>query len=246
MKSILTFTYLDRKYSIFLEIWISYYSKIENNKLVILYRNEIPEVPEEYSDIVILIDITNKINNCNSYIIDISIFNEFQVKFLKENDIVIYSDVDELIMHPNLNYLLQTFNSDFLVTHGVEIVQNLNLETDFNIKNTILSQRKYMVYSDWYDKPLILKNAHSWQDGKHNYTDIPPYPGLFLIHLGKICCDIYIKGWEETHKMYSKYRYKNITDFYKDYVVNWNDINHPSQPMVEITDTIKLLLLEKL
>jgi hypothetical protein len=178
--------------------------------------------------------------------IDISIFNQFQIKFLEENDIVMYSDVDEFIIHNDLSNLLQTFTPNFLVTTGIEIVQNIPFESNFNINNTILSQRKYMVYSHWYNKPLILKNAQIWQDGKHNYTDMPPYPGLFLIHLGKICCDNYIKGWEETHKMYSKYRYKNITDFYKDYVLNWNDVNHPSQPMVEIPDTIKLLLLEKL
>lgn len=240
MRSVLTFTYVDRKQSPFLDIWISYYSKIKNNKLVILYRNEIPKIPNKFIELVELINITNKIKNNDSYLVDISIFNEFQKIFLKENNVVMYSDVDEIIMHDDLNDLLQTFNSDFLVTTGVEIVQNVKLEPKIDLNRKILSQRNYMVYSKWYNKPLILRNPYNWTNGKH--INATPYPNLFLIHLGKICLDIYTNGWEETYSMYPNYKYKNVTDFRTDYLSHWNDESHHEQPMTLISDNLKHLI----
>lgn len=240
MRSVLTFTCVDRKHSAFLDIWISHYSKIKNNKLVILYRNEIPKIPNEFIELVELISINDKIKNYDSYLFDISVFNEFQKIFLKENDVVVYSDIDELIMHEDLDNLLQTFNSDFLVTTGVEIVQNVKLEPKVDLSRKILSQRNYMVYSKWYNKPLILSNPYDWTNGKH--TNATPYPNLFLIHLGKVCLDIYEKGWKETYSMYPKYKYKNVTDFHSDYLSHWNDKSHLTQPMIIIPDNLKQLI----
>ena len=242
MKSIVTFTYTDRKNSIFLDIWISYYSKIKNNKLIILYRNEAPKISDKFTELVKLININDKIENCNDYVIDIKIFNEYQKIFLEENDVVVYSDIDELIIHPDLDNLLQTFNSNFLVTSGVEIVQNVKLETKFDFNHKILPQRNYMIYSDWYNKPLILSNPHSWISGKHNNTNIIPEPDLLLVHLGKLCLYTYTEGWEETYLMYPGYKYKNLEDFSTDYILHWNDESHPTQPMISIPDDIRYLI----
>lgn len=243
MKSILIFTYTDREYSPFLSLWISYYSKIINAKLVILYRNKKPNISKDQLIKVELIDVNRFFNNSNNFkfVAPNDLFISYQHEFLLSYDVVIYSDNDEFIVNTNINELLNKDFSQCLVTTGVEIVQNLNNEKPFSLKKKINDQRNFMVKSVWYDKPLIVNKKIDWVAGKHNFNKFKNYvDGLYLIHLGKICLDLSKHLIEETKLLYPQHKFHK--DFDSHYKTDFNNPNHKEQPMVEIPLEIKKLI----
>jgi len=248
VKSIKIFTYIDRDDSIFLELWIKYYNKINNGNLTILYRNTInPELFIKYNYIE-FIDINNYISNRikNQYIIPPQIFTEYQQKFLLDYDVVIYSDLDEFIVHNDINKIVHSDFDTCLVTKGVELVQNLKTEFPFDFNKSINSQRNYMIYSKWYDKPLIINNKINWEGGKHNHGGYSNFiEGLYLIHLGKFCIT-QAKRWVENNKKiypecpidWGNYFRINPELYSKDL----NDESHHEHPMILIPTEIKQLI----
>ena len=123
-----------------------------------------------------------------------------------------------------------------------EIVEKYPTDPKFNFTQNINDQRKHMVRSKWYDKPIIVNSPVNWFPGRHNndmfknYTD-----GLYLIHLGRVCLDTYVNLHKATREMYSSSAY--IETFNKEwYITHFNNINHAEQPMIEIPQDIKKLL----
>jgi hypothetical protein len=242
MKSILIFTFSDRKDSPFLPLWISYYSKIKNSKLVILHRSSKPNIPNEYLNLIELIDVNYFFGVRDiSYIPPNKLFMDYQTIFLESYDVVVYSDIDEFIVHNNLNEVLQSDFNQCLVTMGVEIVDYISNDEPFIFTKNINEQRKYMVRSSWYDKPLIVNQTTIWSDGKHNYNKYNNYvDGLFLIHLGKVCLTLTKKLLNESKTMYPNHRF--IDDIEDYHIKHFNNPNHNEQPMVKITEEIEKLL----
>jgi len=243
MKSILIFTYTDRENTPFLPLWISHYSKIINSKLVILYRNVKPNIGKDQSHKVELINVNHFFNEKNKakFVPSNDLFISYQHEFLLVYDVVIYSDNDEFIVHNNINELLNKDFDQCLVTTGIEIVQNLHCEKTFNFQKKINDQRKFMVKSAWYNKPLIVNKKINWVAGKHNFNKYDKYvDGLYLIHLGKMCLDLTKKLIEETKILYPIHKFN--PDFDSHYKNNFNNPNHKDQPMIEIPIVIKTLI----
>jgi len=170
------------------------------------------------------------------------IFNTYQEQFLKTHDVVIYCDVDEFIIHDDLDNLVRSNYSPCLVTTGIEIVEKYPTDLKFDFTKSINEQRNHMIKSKWYDKPLIVNSPIHWLGGKHNHDTFNNYvDGLYLIHLGRVCLETYVRLWEDTREMYSSSKYLEI--FQKDwYIKHFNDPNHPDHPIVEIPHNIKELL----
>lgn len=242
MKSILIFTYSDRENSPFLWTWISYYSKIKNSKLSILYRNLKPNIPKEYLNDIELIDVNHLFNEKNEgYVPPNNLFMKYQDIFLELYDVVIYSDMDEFIVHENLDNILQSEFNQCLVTKGIEIVDYIPNDKPFIFNKKINKQRNFMVESSWYDKPLIVNKLTNWSDGKHNNNVYNNYiDGLYLIHLGKVCLDTSKKLLNESKNLYPNHNF--IKDFESYYIENFNNPNHKQQPMIPISEKVNLLL----
>lgn len=243
MKTVKIFTYLDRPNSPFLSLWINYYTKNIKADICVLRRNT-NLGKSDISDDIEVIDIDHFIDPSISseWIIPPTIFNIYQKLFLQTHDIVIYCDIDEFIVHDNLDDLIRSEYSPCLVTTGVEIVENNLKDLKFDPNKNINEQRNYMVTSEWYDKPLIVNSPVSWVAGKHNHGTFNNYvDGLYLIHLGRICLDTYIKLHKDTRKIYTSSTY--IETFNKEwYIKHFNDPNHSDQPMIQIPSNIKQLL----
>ena len=242
MKSILIFTYSDRENSPFLPLWISYYSKIKNSKLVILCRNSKPNIPNEYLNLIELIDVNHFFGEKDvSYVPPNKLFMDYQTIFLESYDVVVYSDMDEFIVHDNLNEVLQSDFNQCLVTTGIEIVDYIPNDEPFVFTKNITEQRNFMVYSVWYNKPLIVNSLTSWSGGKHNNHIYNNYVNdLYLIHLGKVCMTLTKNLFDESKILYPKHNFvDNLESYYKK---NFNNPKHGDQPMIEIPEKIKLLL----
>jgi hypothetical protein len=238
MKTVSIFTYIDRETE-FLDLWITYYKKmIPNIHIYILHRSTSLFNLQEY--------ISNKNyeyiyeqrieTTANKYVVDTHIFSSFHIELLSKYDIVLYADVDEFIAHENLPELIYTEFDTCMVTQGVEIIQDNNKESAFNFNTNILSQRNHMIYSHWYDKPVITNSAVNWVDGKHNHSVYHnQIDGLYLIHLGKICIDLFNINWQTTINMYPQHQIvsNDFTNYY---------IEQFSNNIIEIPDNIKSLI----
>tara|TARA_R110000868_G_scaffold381768_1_gene648180 strand:+ start:473 stop:1234 length:762 start_codon:yes stop_codon:yes gene_type:complete len=247
-KTVKVFTFIDRDTSPFLETWINYYSKLQNSSLAILHKNKLTPIIEANYPNVHFIDVSDYYNNISStsYIPPNKIFTEYQAKFLLSYDRVIYTDLDEFIVHEDLNSVIQSDFDPCLVTTGVEIVQTIGKEDGFDFNKSIISQRSNMIYSIWYDKPLIVSNRVDWAAGKHNHGVFSTYvDGLYLVHLGKIC--------NELSQLWAK---ENI-QLYADKSIDWNAflrtdpeeykraLNNnldPEYAMIQIPEKLKTLI----
>jgi hypothetical protein len=247
VKSIKLFTYVDRPSAI-LKLWLDYYIRtIASIDITILQRNsknfDISNfIKNNNYRNVNVISIDDQILNPSNFVIDNLLFMKYQKLFLQTHDIVMYADIDEFIVHQNINEILNSNFNTCLVTTGIEIVQNLQNESKFDYTKRINDQRKYMLYSKWYNKPLILNSSINWSSGKHNYNQHNNYvDDLYLIHLGKICLLTYESLCKETLKLY-KNNNINKLDLRKNYITHFTDVNHPEQPVIPINNKIKKLL----
>ena len=169
--------------NIFLDIWLNYYSKIINqNNMYIYYENKFGQNIEEY----LKIRNFNEVNIIHvDTIISLNYFNVVQRELLKDADVLLYADPDEIIFAEDLANILETFNASYLTTTGFEIIHNINLELPYNADKSVMQQRSFGIYSDAYNKPLILKQPLKWScTGKHSKNiEMNLVDGLYLIHL---------------------------------------------------------------
>jgi hypothetical protein len=243
MKTVKIFTYLDRQTSPFLPLWVNYYTKNIKADLCILRRNaHLGDLDIDDSIEVIDIDYLLDPSLSNEWIVPPIVFDTYQKQFLQTHDVVIYCDVDEFIVHDNLDDIVRNDYNPCLVTTGIEIVEKYPTDLKFDFTKNINEQRNYMVKSSWYDKPLILNSPINWLPGKHNHNTFSNYvEGLYLVHLGRVCLDTYVKLHEDTRKIYFSSTY--LETFNKEwYLKHFNDPNHSDQPMMEIPHDIKKLI----
>jgi ABC-type arginine transport system ATPase subunit len=79
----------------------------------------------------------------------------FVSEILDGNTVVIYPDVDELIYHENLIELLQTFETNFLVTNPIDVIQKIGEEVEYISEKKLFEQRTFCLKNDnpiskWY------------------------------------------------------------------------------------------------
>lgn len=243
-KVVSIFTYMDRDSSPFLQMWIQYYRKYTNNKLVILHRHTISDtVLVEYDDVT-FVDVSPYFDSTINgiYVAPRKIFADYQATLLQVSDVVVYADLDEFIVHSDLLGLLQSEFNTCLVTTGIEVVQHLQTEARFDFQKSINSQRGYMIYSEWYNKPLIINKQIDWCDGKHNHGAFQNYvEGLYLVHLGKVCLDLAERSTRDDSNLYEQYsRYSHIT--LEGYARILNDSSHSKYPTTSIPESVKKLI----
>jgi len=242
MKTVKIFTFIDRPKSPFLPLWVDYYTKNINADLCILQKNvHLGKLNVNSNIEVINVDHFFDDVTKNQYVPPVIFFNTYQKQFLQTHDVVIYCDVDEFIIHNNLDDIIRSNFNPCLVTTGIEIVEKYPTDSKFNFTEQINKQRSYMVRSKWYDKPLIVNNPINWLDGKHNHNVFNTYvDGLYLIHLGRICMKTCVRLWKETQEMYPKTEF--VKNFEQWYIDNFTNPNHLEQPMVEIPNNINEFL----
>lgn len=182
MRKIKIFTQANRC-NLFLTLWLKYYSSfIQQENIHIYYENKFNQDIEKYL-------INRKYNKVKVYhvdtIISLNYFNVVQEDLLKECDVLLYADPDEIIFSVDLVNILNTFTDSYLTTTGFEIVHNIGFEERYNPNKKITAQRNYGIYSDSYDKPLVLRKPLKWTcTGKHSKNvKMNKVDGLFLIHL---------------------------------------------------------------
>ena len=226
MRRIKIFTIIDRL-NWFSDIWIKYHLKYFKKEQLAFINDKIFLSDEELKNYLIekfeYKDDEINIIHSSEQPKDLAQRHTFMTQFLnntqsillKENDVVIYLDIDELIYHAELLNILQTFEQDYIVTNSMDITHNINFEDDFDFSRPINLQRNFIntsITSNWYRKPIITRKEIQWTDGRHaiagNLKLKITFQELFIIHLGKIDLKFTnylnkqnkeMRGWVESH-----------------------------------------------
>jgi hypothetical protein len=119
-----------------------------------------------------------------------ALVGSFHRELLRHYDVVIYADVDELIVvDPKLGLTLRDYLSaadfDYRNTVGFHIVHHVGREAPISFDQPLFRQRKYAKFDLGYCKPLIAKVPMEWGPGFHWLPQLPPQydTNLLLFHL---------------------------------------------------------------
>lgn len=113
----------------------------------------------------------------------------FHREMLKHYDVVIFADVDELlVVDPLVRLGLVDYISKHAGPHtnacGFNVIHNQFAEPAYSPDTPVFGQRRFVEFSRGYCKQLIHKEPVTWYPGFHN-TDQNTYlgVGLYLFHL---------------------------------------------------------------
>ena len=122
-----------------------------------------------------------------------------QHELLERYDVVVVTDVDELIAPlpewGTLDRYLDRFDEEWVNCIGYEIVHLPDVEAPYDPSKPILDQRRHWFANGAYDKPAIASVELSWRPGLHARTDgqINLDPDLRLVHLHRMDYDICLR-----------------------------------------------------
>jgi len=171
-----------------LSLWLKYYLRFFNkNDIYILNHNSTDDGTKNIG--CKLFKITCK---PFSAFWQASIASTFLKQLLKFYEIVLYTDVDEIIApdpekYQDLSDYIRRFENDYVRCTGYEIVHLKALEPPIDFDKPIIAQRKFWYPRKLFNKPLITKKFINWEPGFHSadkYIKIDSE--LFLIHLHKL------------------------------------------------------------
>jgi hypothetical protein len=207
-----------------MDIAIRYWLKtFKDNELIFLVNNishfdMVKSLKESYNIDAKRVNSLNDIYDANQCVVwddlveydygayhdrEAPIINAVQHKLLESGvDVVIFLDRDEVLYHPNLRELLNTFHQPVIRPRGIEVIQYGD-EGDFDVSMPIASQRKFLRYYPSKSKACIVQQPVHWMIGRHgtlcgrwphadqrhhnsNAGDVTEYPDLYLVHFDKI------------------------------------------------------------
>jgi hypothetical protein len=194
MKSAL-FTIL-RDEPIFLEIFLDYYSKyFDSNDIYILHHesgNDFDSwIYKKYENESNIETISYEETFDHEWLR--SKVKDKQKELLKNYDIVVFAEIDEIIWHPlGLDRFIKNLKGDVATCRGLEIVHHFNREPALDLSSRpLLQQRNWCYYAQLYNKTLISKIPLDWIWGFHTCPQqVTPNIDLHLIHLHKLDFDI--------------------------------------------------------
>jgi hypothetical protein len=118
------------------------------------------------------------------------LISEFHKQLLNVYDIVIYTDVDELIVvDPKLGVSLAGYlardDFDYKTTVGFNVLHDVKSEPSISLDRPLFAQRRYVQFSIGYCKPAVSKVPMNWGAGFHFNRGRPHKfdVNLLLFHL---------------------------------------------------------------
>jgi hypothetical protein len=151
---------------------------------------------------------------------------ELQHELLDRVDVVLVTDVDELIA-PNpllgdLGAYVQRFDEPFVNCLGYELLHQVGREAPLDLRRPILQQRGWWFFNGGYDKAAVATEPMRWRTGFHGREDFAMNtdPDLRLIHLHRMDHDLCLarhrtrdrKPWAPDDAKAGWARHNQITD----------------------------------
>jgi hypothetical protein len=183
---------------VFLPIWLKYYSRyIDGNDIYVFDHlsidGSVQKCLKDFTFNVIRLDYPFSFDHIWFKFVAETV----QKKLLDHYEYVIFTDVDEIIL-PDINkYIglddyIKKLDKNYARCIGYELIHLPDKEKPFNPSKSVLSQRRFMYRTDWYNKTLISNQPLNWGIGFHGVRDLELYfdNDLMLIHLHKLDFDL--------------------------------------------------------
>jgi hypothetical protein len=118
-------------------------------------------------------------------------------------DVVIYTDVDEiLVADPRFYRTLPEFcaadSTAVLSAHGFDMLHVPELEPAFDEARPVLAQRRWAVFAAALCKTVMVRKPVTWAPGFHCTTDLVSLGALYLFHLRWFDQDIALRRLART------------------------------------------------
>lgn len=173
---------------LFFPIWLGYYSRFFSPEDIYVLDNDTTDGSTSLDGFVRIaaphdtVDVTWMRDRVQ----------ELQHELLERYDVVVATDVDEIIAPaPHLGTLgryLDRFDEEWVNCIGYELLHMKDLEPPLDLGRPILNQRRHWFYNSGYDKAAVATAPMDWQVGFHGRTDnrYNLDPDLRLIHLHRM------------------------------------------------------------
>ena len=177
---------------VFLPIWLRYYSRwFASNDIYVLdngstdgstRREGFHRIPVRHDSV----DHTWMVR----------MIEDVQHELLDRYDVVVVTDVDEIIavapQRGTLGEYLDWFEEEWINPLGYEVIHIRNREPPLRLEEPILDQRRFWFVNGAYDKAAVATVPMTWKPGFHSRADHQCNfePDLRLIHLHRMDYDI--------------------------------------------------------
>ena len=115
------------------------------------------------------------------------LLNSLQPELSKEYDLILFADVDEIIVpkdFPNLGEYLKQVDKDVVRCTGYNVIQ-MEDEQPIDLTQPILKQRKFWSRDAMYDKFVIITKPQTYTSNHHIINPVP-CSDLVMLHLRDI------------------------------------------------------------
>jgi hypothetical protein len=132
-----------------------------------------------------------------------------QARLLEDYDIVLFTDVDEIVVpRPRLGDLtayMNRFGRSFVNCMGYEIIHLPDREPPFDPERPVTEQRSHWFENSGYSKAVLVTEPSEWEPGFHRRADghFKPDPDLFMVHLHRVDYDLAL----ERHRNWRRRRW---------------------------------------
>lgn len=173
---------------IFLPIWLRYYSRFFGPEQLYVLDNDTTDGSTSGEGFVRI-----PVNHpCVDHVWMVKVVQELQHELLGRYDIVVVTDVDELIAPvPALGTLgdyLDRFQEAWVNCLGYELIHRPDRESPLDLQRPILGQRHWWFANDVYNKAAVATTPLDWRPGFHGRSDhqFQMDPDLRLVHLHRM------------------------------------------------------------
>jgi hypothetical protein len=226
---------------VFFPIWLRYYSRFFGPDDIYVLDHETSDGSTDRNGYV-RIPVTHATVDHTWMVRTIE---EHQHRLLDRYDVVLVTDVDEIVAPRaewgTLGDYIDRFEEAFVNCLGYELIHLVDREGPFDPARRVLDQRGYWFANEIYDKPALATQPMRWKPGFHRTEDgrMRPDPDLYLIHLHRMDYEIcrarhrYRQGraWNERDVALGWASHNRITAqtefarwFYEDSNVDWREI----------------------
>lgn len=180
--------------SVFLPIWLGYYSQFLPPEDIYVLDHESTDECCIKSSGFVHIPVTYPEFDA-TWVRDT--VQRKQHELLRDYEIVLYSDVDEIVApHPSVGTFkdyVDNFQQGYVNCNGYEVFHKKDEEQPLDLSRPVLEQRSYWYPNPkWMNKPLLARIPMDWHWGFHQRLDGKTNvdSNLYLIHLHRMDYDL--------------------------------------------------------
>lgn len=181
-----------RNESVFLPIWLHYYSQFFSEEDIYILDHETSDGSTSGPGFI-RIPVSHPVVDWGWHR---DVLQQHQHELIQRYEMVLCTDVDEIVAPDpaigTLSEYMDRFTAEFVNCKGYEILHIKEEENSLDLSRPIFEQRAYWFFNPVYSKPLLARLPMYWHGGLHSRVDgrTSEDPLLFLIHLHRVDYDI--------------------------------------------------------